>query len=257
MKGAPDRVQVFSLGLPKPDVARENRRFRVKWRILGRDKTRAFKTKAEAERFRALLLTAVADGDRFDLRTGLPERWLTAPTGPTWWSWSSEWLRLRWPHWSGHSRRSAVETLSLFMPLLVRPEAPAPPEGFIRWLRATALSPEGPVDDGSAHLAWVEQWSAPLAELDPPLLEHALRVTTSKADGTPTAVSVARRRRNMLSTVLRAAVRRGIVPTNPLDRVEWRTPSRSLTLVREEVGTVELGWQWGTVGLVRARRCGF
>ena len=91
--------------------------------------------------------------------------------------------RIGTPMRGASDRVQVVETLSLFMPLLVWPEAPPPPEGLIRWLRATGLSSQGPVDDGSEHLAWVERWSAPLAELDPPVLENALRVTPYEADG--------------------------------------------------------------------------
>ena len=42
------RVQVFSIATPPPDTPKDKRRYRVKWRVNGRDKTRAFKTRAQA-----------------------------------------------------------------------------------------------------------------------------------------------------------------------------------------------------------------
>jgi len=53
MTGSPRRVQVFSLGRPRPGVDRPHRRYYVKWRVDGRDRTRSFKTRAEADRFRS------------------------------------------------------------------------------------------------------------------------------------------------------------------------------------------------------------
>lgn len=58
---APQKVQVFSLGRPRPGVERDHRRYYVKWRVEGRDKTRAFKTRAEADWFRSGLQLAVRD----------------------------------------------------------------------------------------------------------------------------------------------------------------------------------------------------
>jgi integrase len=46
---------------------------------------------------------------------------------------------------------------------------------------------------------------------------------------------VARRRKNTLGAVLRAAVRRDLLDRNPMDRIEWRTPTRDLTV---DVATV-------------------
>ncbi len=66
------KVQVFALGVPKADVAKEQRRWSVRWRIGGRDRMRKFKSKAQAERLRSLLLVAVGAAQPFDLATGLP-----------------------------------------------------------------------------------------------------------------------------------------------------------------------------------------
>jgi hypothetical protein len=125
VKRAPQKVQVFAIGKPRAGADRDKRRHYVKWRVDGRDRTRAFKTKAEAERFRSRLLTAVHDGERFDVTQGVPASWVEDATAPTWWTWAQEWLGLKWPQWSGHSRRSAVESLAVLTPLLVRRRAPS------------------------------------------------------------------------------------------------------------------------------------
>ena len=229
----PQRVQVFGLGKPRAGADRESRRHYVKWRVDGRDRTRSFKTKAEAERLRTSLLTAVQQGERFDQAAGIPVSWVQHASGPTWWTWSREWLTLKWPQWSGHSRRSSVESLSVLTPLLVRRGAPAPPEGIRAWLRTTGLQPGAAITGTCAD--WLARWSVRLHDIDPSLLERVLHASTTKADGSTMAPDVVRRRRNTLGAVLRAAVRRELVAANPLERVEWRAPARTLAV---DVSTV-------------------
>lgn len=53
------KVQVFAIGLRKAGTPEEKRRFYVRWRIDGRDKMRALKTKGEAERFCSRLQHAI------------------------------------------------------------------------------------------------------------------------------------------------------------------------------------------------------
>ena len=112
------RVQIFSIGLPQEGTPLGGRRYRVKWRVDGRDKTRSLKTKAEAERLQARLQMAAIEGEGFDLATGLPMSWVKQDV--TWWEWSQEWLCLKWQQWAGHSRRSAVESLVAIAPLMAR-----------------------------------------------------------------------------------------------------------------------------------------
>ncbi|MDP1818827.1 MAG: hypothetical protein Q8K58_02910 [Acidimicrobiales bacterium] len=206
MNGPPQRVFVFSLGRPRPGSERGQRRHYVKWRVDGRDRTRAFKTRAEADRYRSGLLLAVQDGQQFDPGTGQPVTWVEHGGAPNWWTWSREWLALKWPQWSGHTRRSAVETLTLLAPQLVPTGAPAPPEDLGDWLRKTGYRPGAPTESPPA--AWLARWSLPLTDIDPATIERALQAICVKADGTPTVPSVARRRRGTLGAVLRAAVRR-------------------------------------------------
>jgi integrase len=233
VNGPPQRVQVFSLGRPRPGADKSERRHYVKWRVDGRDRTRSFKTRAEADRYRSGLLLAVQEGQQFDAGTGKPVTWVEHGGGPSWWSWSREWLALKWPQWSGHSRRSAVETLTLLAPQLVPTGAPAPPEGLADWLREAGYRPGTPTEGPSA--AWLARWSLPLTDIDPATIERVLQAICVKADGTPTVPSVARRRRGTLGAVLLAAVRRELLARNPMERVEWRAPTTTMAI---DVSTV-------------------
>lgn len=219
------RVQVFSLGLPASGTPKDERRYRVRWRIDGRDRMRRFKTRAEADRFRVQLQAAVVEGARFDQQSGLPESWQRSTD--TWWSWSVEWLGLKWPQWAGHSRRSGVESLVSVTPHLIRPGASDAPAKLNGWLREVGYRPGFEVLPGP-ELAWVERWSLPLDELAPAALEAALTAATTRRDGRAMAPSVILRRRNTVKSVLATAVRRGLILSNPMDRLEWRAPSRSV-----------------------------
>lgn len=227
-------VQVFSLVGPKAGTAKDKRRYRLKWRVDGRDFSRSFKVKAQGDRFRSELLVAVGDGTRFDPATGRPLPWVRSEA--TWWTWSREWLGLKWPRWAGKTRSSAVESLVSVTPHLARPGAPDPPDNLKIWLRNVGLLPQTkPADLEGPELAWLDRWSVPLAELEPSILEATMNAATTKRDGKAVAATVARRRRNSLKTVLTAAVRRGLIVSNPMDRMEWEMPKHSLEV---DVSTV-------------------
>jgi integrase len=220
------RVQIFSIGLPRDGTPRDKRRYRVKWRVDGRDKTRSLGTKAQAERLKARLHMAVADGEEFDAGTGLPVSWIKQDK--TWWEWSQVWLDLKWPQWSGHSRRSAVESLVAITPLMAREGAPPVPEAVAMWLREHGYRP-GAVDRERAP-GWLPRWSVPLVEIETAQLERVLAAVTTKRDGVRVARDVARRRRTTLNAVLSAATRRELVDHNPLDKSEWKLPTRSIAV---------------------------
>jgi integrase len=226
-------VHVFSIETYSVAQGRERRRFRVRWRVVGRDRSRAFRTKGEAERFRSMLLLASANGERFDLVTGLPA---PAPSSgssaepevavavETWFTWTQRWVSLKWPHWAGHSRRSAVETLVDASLVFARPGAPRPPADLATWMRSTGYQPH--VDEPATH-RWLERWSIPLVDIDASTIEVALTRLTTRKDGRPMKPSGLRRRRNLIGSVLRAAVRRGLLDRNPMDQAEWRPPAKA------------------------------
>lgn len=222
-------VQIFALGLPEKGTPREKRRYLVRWRVEGRDRMRSKKTKAEAERLRARLQNAVINGEEFDPTSGLPLSWVQEVEEATWWTWSREWLELKWPQWSGNSRRSAVESLVAFTPHLARRGAPPMPPEDIGWLREHGYRPDSP--KGADHPEWLDRWSLPLHEMiDPAPVERALTAATTKLDGTPVARDVARRRRGTLAAVCKAAVRRNKMEHNPLTVAEWSSPAPNVAV---------------------------
>ena len=217
-------VQVFSIVTPRKGTAKEKRRFRVKWRIDGHDFSKQFKTKAEAERLRSRLLVAVSDGLVFNPATGRPREWERSTE--TWWTWSTTWLGLMWPQWSGNSRRSGVESLVAVTPHLAKPRAPEPPKGLRAWLLDVGYRPNLDEPEPGLELDWLKRWSIPLDLVEAPLLETAVARATTRQDGKPMSPNVVRRRRNTIKAVFSAAVRRQVLSSNPFDRAELKRPQR-------------------------------
>jgi integrase len=224
---AEQKVLVYSLGLPNPETPKAKRRYRVKWEVDGRHKTRSFRTKEQAERLRSTLQQAIRDGLRFDAETSEPADWHRTST--TWWSWSSEWYALKWPDWAGKSRKSGAEPLVAITPHLVRDRAPELDFDLSSWLWQVGYRPNL-ADEARAgrELAWLQRWSLPLDEIDPGTLERALTAATTRQDGRRMAATSVKKRRDLINAVFAAAERRELIDRNPMRRIVWRAPSRSI-----------------------------
>lgn len=233
---SPQRVHVFALGTPKPGTEKAKRRWVVRWRVEGRDRMRKFASRAQAERLRSELLVASSAGHDFDLATGLPAAWVEEDV--SFLDWACQWLELKWPGWAGNTRRAAVEVMVAFVPHMIRSGAPQPPlsvRDLRAWLYAEALVPNVKVDSSTPVAKWFEKHSLALSEIGPVEVETALRGGLTRLNGKPVAASTAARRKNMLSSLFKAAVRRELMASNPVERIEWRNPMLSKRL---DVATV-------------------
>ena len=68
----------------------------VRYTIDRRHRSRSFRTRIEADRYRGSPLQALQDGGRFDETTGEPEAWQTPLAGMRVHEWSRRWLAERW-----------------------------------------------------------------------------------------------------------------------------------------------------------------
>jgi hypothetical protein len=91
---------------------------------------------------RSRLLVAAQDGERFDRRTGEPESWRPPADAAQLHVWARRWVLEQWHEWAPRTRRSNVEALCRFLPLVVEPGAPSAPAGLRLYLRET-LRPDG------------------------------------------------------------------------------------------------------------------
>src|SRR5262245_35679347 len=142
-------ADVAVYGVQKRTGERNKRPWVVRWAVTGRQRSRAFRTKAEADRFRTGLLFAQQSGEQFDDATGEPLSWQPLPDEARVHDWARRWLAEQWVEWAPRTRRSAIEALSRFIQLAVQPTAPPPPTG-LRGRLARWLPPDGEAFDAQS-----------------------------------------------------------------------------------------------------------
>lgn len=179
----------------------------LRWRVDGAERSRAYKTKVEADHVRARLLVAARDGERFDRECGLPLSWLPkepAPCDRRLHVWIREWLAEQWPEWAPRTRTCNVEALSRFIPHVSASSAVAPPAELRRYLVAS-LGPDATIDPAHSCEQWMDQWSPPLAELTREMLARAERKLAIGIKGQPLgAWGASRYRKTAHAPILRA-----------------------------------------------------
>ncbi len=192
----------------------------VRWKVDGAERSRAFKTKPEADHIRSRLLVAARDGEPFDRATGLPESWQPRPADRRLHEWVRDWLAEQWPEWQPRTRRSAVEALSRFL-LAVHPASSTPAPKELRTYLVDALIPGVAVDPAGRCERWLNEWSPSLEELTREMLARAERELATGLQGQQLSASVAGRYRKVARASLLRAVDLGILESDP-----WPPPPR-------------------------------
>ncbi len=196
-------VQVYGVQKRKGD--RIKRPWIVRWSLDGRQRSRSFRTKAEADRYRAGLLLSQQRGERFDDETGEPVSWAPSPGSMRTHEWARTFVAEQWHEWQPRTRSSAVEALARFVPMVAASAAPSPPDGLrghlTRWLRAD----EEPGEECEEQ-EWLDRWVLSLDQLDSAVLSAADTALGQRDDGQPLAATTANRYR----TVAKACVRRAV-----------------------------------------------
>lgn len=208
---------------PLPDVAvygvqkrtgeRNKRPWIARWAVSGRQRSRAFRTRAEADRFRSALLLAQHRGEAFDEATGEPAAWAPLPDEVQVHEWARRWVAEQWNEWAPRTRTSAVEALTRLLPLLASSGAPVAPTGVRRHL-VSWLRPDGTVADTDAA-AWLDRWSLELGQLTRPVLADVDRALGLGDGGQPLSPSTATRFRKVSRACVRRAVEVGVLDVDP------------------------------------------
>lgn len=189
------------------------RPFAVRWRVSGRERSKAFSHKAPAEEFRARLLLALREGERFDRDTGLPSSWNTSELTVA--QWAHRWFREQWPTWEAGSRRSAADSLKRALPKLLTSRAPDLDEKaaaelrteIVRWLQRQDADP---IPD---HL---RRYSLPLADVNSSHASDAWRALGFGFGGKAYGANMAARMRSPFKAMLNEAAR-----VKVMDPIDW------------------------------------
>lgn len=224
MNNSFQQVQIY--GVQDRRSTGKTRPWVVRWSVDGPQKSRAFRTKAEAERFRSLLLQAVHNGERFDSATCEPAPWSTPFADMTVYEWAQQWLGQEWGEWQPRTRTSAVESLAKFVMLTANISVGKNDADLRRHLKQS-LRP-GAKDLDPKWEKWLASHSIPVRALDRPLIADVDRRLGLRLDGTQLAATTTSRTRIVCRACVEDAVEAGALTSHP-----W--PKRATTRARRKV----------------------
>lgn len=213
---------------------RTKRPWIVRWSIDGPQRSRSFRTKTEAERFRSLLFEAQRRGEAFDPERGEPLSWLPAPGDLPFHQWVRRWLGEQWPEWQPRTRKSAVEASTRLVPLVVRSSAAPPPSTLRPYLVAT-LVPGANVDPDDACERWLQRHCLPLSQLNRELLAGVEAQLAVGDAGQALAPSTAARFRKIARACIARAVELEILPFDPSPPASRGRRHRKAVRIRRSV----------------------
>jgi len=151
---------------------------------------------------------------------------------------------------SGHepakSRKSIAEALTTVTMALLLPRRGRPDDALIRrvlfgWAFNTGRRTVGtPSAEVAEALAWVSSASRPVSSLrDLAVIRSVLDALTVRLDGKPAAATGIYRKRAVFYNALGLAVERRLLPSNPVDLVQWTAPDVAETVDRRVVASPE------------------
>lgn len=194
--------------------------WRVRWIVDGQHRTRSFRTRAEADRFRSSLVAESSRDVEWDALSGLPAAWVRRET-PRVHEWAREYLVREWSTLAPNSRGSLTWSLARGAEVLTGPLSPEQRGDLRGWLARGGDLPSS-----------LESWArrAPrLDDLDRRALVRLEDAIALGVHGTPLARAT--RERTNFRRCLDQAVRDGIIGD-----LNW-PPPRSRGLRKKEQGS--------------------
>ncbi|MFG2144255.1 tyrosine-type recombinase/integrase [Streptomyces sp. NPDC048696] len=224
--------------------ARRRKPWELRWRVGTQTHSKSYLTSAQADGRRSELMSALRDGQRFDVETGLPERELAALAMPTWFQHAKDYALMKWPGAAGKHRANIAESLAVVTPVFVTTHDGQPDSRILRtalyqWVfRATKAEggdyisrsdAEGVPEEIREAVGWIAANSLKVDEAARPEYVRAAFIAISKLlNGEQAAENTANRKRMVLSNAFRYAVEeRALLTRHPFFAVDWSAPTRS------------------------------
>jgi integrase len=211
----------------------------VRWRVDVKTFSRAFGTRAEADRFRSFLVNEKTEGTRFCDRSGLPMSLVRAET-PNVFAWVRRWVDDQWDTAEPRTRLSMLESLGWFVAASVRDDAPPLDSATDQRFRRYVVDLIAPADRGQDRQLGkapptrnpqfdrrLEQHSPHLDELDAETLADVERRLRTRIDGRPRASS-GNRHVKISKKCIRRAADLGIIRDDPWPPTERGRSARKV-----------------------------
>jgi integrase len=170
--------------------------------------------------------------------TGLPE---SRTRDISWFQHACDYVDMKWPRAAAKSRKSIAEAMTTVSLALLanrrgRPDDEALRAALYGWVFSPAHRSAEVPSEISATLAWLEKASVPVASLrDLATVRRVLDALSKRMDGQPAAATTMYRKRAVFYNALGYAVERQLLPTNPIDQVQWSAPEVAETVDRRVV----------------------
>jgi integrase len=174
-------------------------------------------------------VTATHVGEPFNVSTGLPERHEPRASLVGRYDFAIQFADAQWPRVSANHRRNTARTLMIVTTALMDRDPPGVPSCRVRtsldnWAFNTGRR-DGAPEDVAAVLGWVRRHTPAMdAWTDPLVVQDVLLVLGTLLDGRWAAASSVKRHRRILNLVMRYAISRGILVSDPLPKGRGQMP---------------------------------
>ena len=199
---------------------------KVLWKVGPKRWKKSFKTAALADSYRSKLVTAVRQGEAFDLATGEPVSMVRARVSAiNWYEFACQHVDAKWNVTSPNHRMGTANVHMSVTTALLADQMP-PDEQAARAIRSALINwgfnarrgSEDQPADATERLTWVARNSPTLSELsDTRVMRRLLQAFGTKLDGTRASGRTSAWRRSVLTTALNYAVEEKLLDSNPVD----------------------------------------
>ncbi|MGH2395255.1 MAG: tyrosine-type recombinase/integrase, partial [Candidatus Limnocylindria bacterium] len=164
----------------------------------------------------------------------------------SWFDHAVSYVDTKWPRAAAKSRKSIAEALTTVTMALLLPRRGRPDDALIRralfgWAFNTGRRTTGkPPAEVAEALAWVAGASRSVSSLrDLAVIRSVLDALTVRLDGKPAAATSVYRKRAVFYNTLGLAVERRLLPSNPVNQVQWTAPDVADAVDRRVVASPE------------------
>lgn len=212
----------------------------VRWSVGGREFTKSFAYRGQADGRRIELIAALRAREQFDTDLGIPESELRALNAPTWYEHGVAYALMKWPRASAKHRAGIGEMLLAVTPVLVTRKQGIPDRDTLRpalrWAfqairgadgaLTTRFEAEYPPEEVCRALTWISKHSMPLeVAAQPGNVRRALEAMATTLTGDRVADTTFRRRRNAFHNAMMFAIEQRVIDRDPLKAVDWKPPA--------------------------------
>jgi integrase len=215
----------------------------VRWCVDGIEFKNPFRTSAQADSFRADLLSAARKGEAFFVDTGLPVSLAQRQRRDiSWFAYACSYVDHKWPRAAVTTRRTNAEALTAITVALITSGRDKPDDRLIRSsllrfaFNTARRDTANRSDEVRQALAWISTHTRRVASLsEPDVIRAVLDSLTIRLDGSPRSSVVVTRWRKVFNNAMEYAVEQKLLTANPLSGLKWTAPRAVNTVDRRSV----------------------